>query len=483
MFDLDLALANLTWGDDKLASASVANSSYTLLLNKLLQNTTFKNEFINRFADLLNTAFLPSRLISMINQKRDGIAAEITDHTGRWRMPSNYNAWLDAIAPRVTFVQERPSIQRSHIKSKFGISTDRDLTVNVSDTAAGYVRVNTIDILPTTPGVAANAYPWTGKYFNGISLKIRGIAKLGYRFKHWTQGATVYTDSVLTITPTSNLQYTAVFEEACFANETQPAYVLNDCGYAVREWSASAPSGTFPPSMTFVYMNALDPGLSATIAGVTSGVYNLGSRTRINGLGNKGIAFINTGNTDGNPGYPGVKLGGALLALNTVEQTGVSVKWTGRTVTANPAKYRIRLQYRTCNNQSFLNVLDGNGQPVEYVGSTVTGDSAVIGPVVLPAGMLNKPYVQLLWRYYYTGVGDGARDQLAIDDIVVSTYKTLTGTSPAGTSTQQSGNIQATGVIQATSNVLYEARQSVELKAGFRTETGSIFRAQIQGCP
>ncbi|WP_425291143.1 hypothetical protein [Spirosoma linguale] len=47
--------------------------------------------------------------------------------------------------------------------------------------------------------------------------------------------------------------------------------------------------------------------------------------------------------------------------------------------------------------------------------------SQAIGPVALPAALLNKPYVQLLWQYYWTGAGtSGARDQLRLDDIVIS---------------------------------------------------------------
>src|SRR5690625_6076074 len=73
--------------------------------------------------------------------------------------------------------------------------------------------------------------------------------------------------------------------------------------------------------MAFVYMDRTDPEIDAEIGGVTLGAYNLNSRTRINGLEEDGISFINTGNVEGNPGYPGGRLGGALLVLDTRERS------------------------------------------------------------------------------------------------------------------------------------------------------------------
>ncbi|NBB23491.1 spore coat protein CotH, partial [Runella sp. CRIBMP] len=270
LYDLDLSMSDAS--QDRLSAASEgASNSFApgFLLARLLQNQTFRNDFINRFADLMNTTFLPNRISQLIEGKRDGISAEIPAHLTRWKTLTDSSTWLTRIASCIKFVQDRPGYQRTHIRNKFGLSGQYNLTVNVSNPAHGYVRVNTIDILPTTPGVNASPYPWTGSYFyksdNSIPVVIRARPKLGYKFKHWVYNSTILTDSVQTITASAARSYTAVFEPALVAA------TLESCGYVFKEWASSSTAGTFPANMKFVYMADTDPGLNSDVKGFTTG--------------------------------------------------------------------------------------------------------------------------------------------------------------------------------------------------------------------
>src|SRR5690625_7583079 len=117
--------------------------------------------------------------------------------------------------------------------------------------------------------------------------------------------------------------------------------------------------------MAVAYMDRTDPEIDAEIGGVTLGAYNLNSRTRINGLEEDGISFINTGNVEGNPGYPGGGLGGALLVLDTRESREASVSVTAGAKAANSRIYHLRLQYRTGNDGECTDVVDGQGNTDE----------------------------------------------------------------------------------------------------------------------
>jgi len=176
-------------------------------------------------------------------------------------------------------------------------------------------------------------------------------------------------------------------------------------------------------------MDAAEPMLDASIAGVTQGEYNLNSRSRINGLGEDGFAIINTSNLDGNPGYPGRRLGGAVLFLNTEDQGSVRVQWTAGTVEPNSRVYNLRLQYRTDEEQPFRDVLDERGNPVEYERNEQAGHTEIIGPVTLPADAEDQPTLQLFWRYYYTGERtdeeSGQRSMLNISEIQVTSEPLL----------------------------------------------------------
>ncbi|UOK43160.1 MULTISPECIES: CotH kinase family protein [Flavobacterium] len=201
---------------DNLAQATAPNStSYpnlpksTLVLRSLLDNPTFKNDFINRFADLMNTYFLPSRVIEVSTAMKNKIQPEMQEHYDRWKSVQ-YTTWLDVVTSIHNFANTRPANQRQHIRQKFGISSNINVSLDVEGTAQGYIKINTIDILSSTPGVPANPYPWNGIYFHNIPIKLKAIPMSGYVFSHWS-GANSSTTAEITITPTSNISLTAHF--------------------------------------------------------------------------------------------------------------------------------------------------------------------------------------------------------------------------------------------------------------------------------
>ncbi|OJW71697.1 MAG: hypothetical protein BGO59_27420 [Spirosoma sp. 48-14] len=397
-------------------------TEYTRFLRRLLEVSSYKSYFINRFADLLNTTFIPSRGVALLDSFQQAYQPYMTEHFNRWKTGNSVTKWLSNLNIVRTFLQQRPSSVRDHLRARFSLTANRTITLTVSNASQGYVKINTIDILPTTPGVATNPYPWTGVYFQGNSVRVVAKSLVGYRFIAWQEnGATISTDTAYTFNPTANRTLTAVFDEDNSFIGKPAAYTLSTCDYRFDQFSPATPSGTYPPNMHFVSMNQEDPTLSATyaLADTVKGAYNLTSATRINGLGDNGVAFINTGSAPA--GYISASLGGMVLALRTTNVTEASVQWTGGTVTTNPRRYNIRLRYRIGNSGPFTDLLDASNNPVEYVRNSLPGHSQVIGPVALPAALLNKPYIQLLWQYYYTGVGvSGARDQLRIDDIIIS---------------------------------------------------------------
>ena len=206
------------------------------------------------------------------------------------------------------------------------------------------------------------------------------------------------------------------------------AHVLENGPYQFSSWSADEPDGAYPINMLFLqsdrsdtlldtgldYAYSLAPGdYHANDQGTIGYPYNNTSRTRINGLGEGGIAFINTGQSR--------DLGAALLALDTRGVEAVPISWLAGTVLANNRIYALRLQYRVGIDGPFLDVLDDSESPVEYLRET-TGHVQLMDPVLLPEAALDQDYVQLLWRYYWTDPDGttGSRAQLRLDDILVT---------------------------------------------------------------
>ncbi|HEX9981561.1 MAG TPA: putative Ig domain-containing protein [Flavobacterium sp.] len=214
---------------DNLYVASMPSESWpnpewsTLMLRKLLENNSYKNDFINRFADLMNTTFLPSRIISIMDTMSGVIAASIPEHITRWSLPSSVDSWEYYLDYQKDFATERPFYQREHIKSRFNIASAINATLNVSHPTHGHIKINTIDIASGTPGISANPYPWTGVYFSNIPVKLKAIAKEGFVFSHWT-GASNSTNPEIVIDSAVSFSVTAVFASAEPVQISEPVY-------------------------------------------------------------------------------------------------------------------------------------------------------------------------------------------------------------------------------------------------------------------
>ena len=480
LFDTDRALGEVVNAANEDLSYQT-NKPENLMFKKLLDNPAFRNQFINRYADLLNSSFKTSHSTLIFNNLKNQYAPEITSHIARWKNLTSLEEWNTNCNIINTYLSQRPNEMITQLKSFFSISGQYNLMVATPDTNQGYVIVNTLAIRNNTPGLPINTQSWTGAYFNNIPLNITAHPKTGYRFSYWMYNGSQILDSTLTIITSENHTYTAYFEPTILSGNPIPeiAAELIKCGYAFTNWESNRPAGTSPNNSKFVYLNMEDPTIVAKIEGFTSGLYNYTSRTRINGLDSLGFSFINT-SPNINPGYPNAKLGGFLLAINTSNLDTVKLSWTGRTITANSRKYRIRLYYREGDIQEFKEF----SPTIEYEGSTTNGHKQIFSNIILPNEIMNKPYVQLFWKYYFTGaLISGSRDQLAIDDIFLKGTNQYSGIISTNIDTSYTPNqIINNGKIQAGKNIQNYASDGITLLPGFKADQGSIFKAEIKTC-
>jgi hypothetical protein len=181
----------------------------TRILRSLLKNETYKNKFITRFADLLNTTFQPERTLSVIQTSKSVIESEMPNHIDRWRRLPDMAAWNTAVGTMEAFAQKRPYHQRQHIQEYFNLEGQTEITLDISGDH-GYIHINTIDILESTIGISSTPYPWTGIYFKGVPVTVRAVAKPGYKFVKWL-GADVPDTEEIVINLTENTYLKAVF--------------------------------------------------------------------------------------------------------------------------------------------------------------------------------------------------------------------------------------------------------------------------------
>lgn len=173
-------------------------NKYTRPLRSLLANNQFKIDFINRYADLLNSNFLPSQLIMAINKTTGFFNPEMQQHVERWRYPStattllarstevpNTTKWNSIVSDLLNFASQRPSKTRRHFMTYFALNDTVKVTLNVNDTLMGKIKINSLYLDRNLIRNNGLVYPWTGVYFDGNPITLEAIPSPGYKFSHW----------------------------------------------------------------------------------------------------------------------------------------------------------------------------------------------------------------------------------------------------------------------------------------------------------
>ena len=182
--------------------------SQTFPLRALLMNSGFRTNFINRFADLLNTAFHPGYLEYMIDSFRMQIDDYMYDHYRRWHRPEPemYETHIQYLHD---FAINRQQYMRDHIVEFFHLDGEYSLKLDIAS-GNGHIRVNSININSEMPSLKEPVYPWEGIYFKGVPLIIEAIPAEGYAFDYW-EGTENISSKLIDITGEEDISLKAHF--------------------------------------------------------------------------------------------------------------------------------------------------------------------------------------------------------------------------------------------------------------------------------
>ncbi len=174
----------------------------TFILRKLLENNSFRNQFINRFADRLNDCFAPEEVLADIEEFYGRLKPEMPRHLERWRLKES--TWLAEVRVLRIFAKERPAYMRRFLMEKFNTGELRNVSLDIAK--GGKVVINeTVDFRDT----------FSGQYFEKIPIRLRAVPDLGYRFVGW-EGEEVSSDSpelFLSLNEAREWHLRAVFEK------------------------------------------------------------------------------------------------------------------------------------------------------------------------------------------------------------------------------------------------------------------------------
>jgi len=207
----------------ELATAENSNGRIspraTLLIRKLLTNSDFKNEFIQRFAAHINTTFNKNRVLFVIDSLSQKIADEIPRHKSRWpKSISLGNNWLENIQVMKDFAVNRPNYIRGFFNTKFGLAGSYSLIISRSNPAWGRVFSNSLEVKSNDS---------LNVFFKNVPLKLKAIPAAGYHFVRW-EGISTSTSPEITVLNNTNSTIKAVFEQGVsdVKDETLPGKYL-----------------------------------------------------------------------------------------------------------------------------------------------------------------------------------------------------------------------------------------------------------------
>lgn len=142
--------------------------------NALLENDDFRNLYINRYADLLNTTLSCDFAIHHLDSLLAFIEPEMPRQIELWG--GTMQGWENNVQTLKNFILQRCG---DEIVDLMEDCYDLEaITVTILIEGDGSVQINTVVIDPSMT-------PWTGTYYAGIPIDLTGIPGINVEFINW----------------------------------------------------------------------------------------------------------------------------------------------------------------------------------------------------------------------------------------------------------------------------------------------------------
>jgi CotH kinase protein/Lamin Tail Domain/Chitobiase/beta-hexosaminidase C-terminal domain/Secretion system C-terminal sorting domain len=290
LWDADICYQSDTVNILSLVINPPTDNPHSDMFRSLLVNDSFRVYFINRYADLMNTAYYGLNMVYRAEDYYYLMLPEMDRHFAMWgntshtnftpswlQWPMDTSSWRAEVDILEYYMYVRPFYVRNQIQSQFGMTSQERCTWRTEPADAGLIHVNTI-----TP----DSLPWTGIYFNGNPITMTAEAKPGYKFSHWewTNGTEHYTSPYLRVNTDTTMEFVAHFEplDGVFNMYPNPFDDLITIYYEVptdgvvslRVYDLTGRLVTeILPSSNYQKQGAYQITISATALGLSNGMY------------------------------------------------------------------------------------------------------------------------------------------------------------------------------------------------------------------
>lgn len=160
------------------------SASSTLIFRKLLENEQFRDQFINRFCDLMNTNYETDYVLNKIEEYKSDRETAMPEQINRYSSAiSSMEEWEENIDKMRSFIKERTTYVQGFLKERFSLGDKVTITL-LFDSETGYIQINDKKIKSDISRVS-DSEPWNGDYFAGTTQTFTAVPLEGHTFSHF----------------------------------------------------------------------------------------------------------------------------------------------------------------------------------------------------------------------------------------------------------------------------------------------------------
>ncbi|NNC82252.1 MAG: T9SS type B sorting domain-containing protein [Flavobacteriales bacterium] len=153
------------------------------VLNALLGNEEFYNDYVSRFADLSQTLFSCDVMLSHWDSLITMLEPEMPRQVNRWGgTVAEWQSNADAVR---SFIVDRCAAFNDGMLDCYDVEGPYPLMIQIMPPGAGYVEFNSIDVTDS---------PWEGEYFGNLDVEMEANPYGINVFSHWETNNHVLSD-------------------------------------------------------------------------------------------------------------------------------------------------------------------------------------------------------------------------------------------------------------------------------------------------
>jgi hypothetical protein len=163
---------DLSYGGTKSDAEEFLTS--TLILRSLLRNPSYRNYFVSRFSDLLNSYLSTNRVEAQFAETLNEMEPLLKTDWVLW--PRSKESYLRGVHGVRCFIAERQEVLGKHFQDKFDLGSLVSVTLK-NNSRGGVTQINSL---------VPEGRSWSGRYFANSQVNLTAIPAPGFEFAGWT---------------------------------------------------------------------------------------------------------------------------------------------------------------------------------------------------------------------------------------------------------------------------------------------------------